>query len=562
MGASDIFTWMGKDKAPKVDIREEKIEDLTDDEKEDVYRRVVLSRWRQSATPTMEEIEHLRQVLPQVLHREHFALIEPEQIIELHEALSSGSSVSAAIRHNSLSLGWPHNDVVMSVVWMACGEGDALARFWMVDALARIVLESGGPDGPKALSVLRDHLEVIGLGRISFEEDSVRTLVRDMAIGPVPLDAKRQSPDHDKIVSAYVDGLVAMRMGPGWRESHNRALRRLGVAASVNRLPPTPVDVDPDEDFGVSFTEDYTPPPPPEPKEAARDERVPRTIQVMKGSASFGEKHLKRYAALERDMPLLECEGVATLGVDLKAEFPWLAGPVDHIARTQALRARGSAPWFNFSPVLIVGPKGIGKTRFARRLAERTRIPVSRINASGRAGAIELLGHSPAYREAHASAPVAALAEHAVANPILFVDELDKFGSSDYNGDPRHALIPMLEPETSRAFPDDFLRTDVDISQVNFIFTANRLDGLPAELLDRMDVFEVGMPGPEHFDGIVAAAIREIAEEHGLAASEMPPMQEAVVEKMRKSFASGTSIRRVKRALKSAVMSSAGYAPH
>lgn len=555
----DSLPWRRPAAPVAQDVPEDDFADeLTEAQREAVFRRIVLTRWRHSANPSLQEMEHLRQVLPSVLSRDHFVRAESAQLADLNEALRENACVAACLRRHGLALAHPANDVGMSLAWLACGEGDALARLWMLEPLAGLATTAEDAEAQGAAVALREHMAVLGLGSLSFADHDVRALVRDVAVGPVAHGARSLMQDHDAAVSAHIDGLVALRMGPGWRESHSRALRRLGTRPFPPR-PATPSNLpDPDEDFSFSTTdeEDFPLPSPPEPPAEAQ------TLRVVSPAFSASEKHLRRYAALERPLALLSPADPAGLADSLSDEFPWMARPIAHVAGSQALRARGSLPWFAFPPMLLVGPQGAGKTRFARRMAQVAGVPMARVNAAGQSGAIEILGHSPTYREAHPSAPVCAMAEHAVANPVVFIDEIDKFGSSDYNGDPRNALIPMLEAETARAFPDDFLRTEVDISQVGFIFTANSLVGLPKPLLDRLEVFVVGQPGPEHFDAIVGQVVADVAREHGLAPEEMPPLHPRALDAMRKAFARGTSIRRLKGAVAAAMRVSASHAPH
>ncbi len=537
-------------------------DDLTEEQRESVFRRVVLGRWRHAATPSLQEMEHLRQVLPAVLTSDHFPDAEPYRVADVLDALRDGG-VAACLRRSGLGLAATDDDATMSLVWLACGEGDGLARLWMVDALGRQVCDAAPDEAARALAVVREHLEMLGLTSRTFAETDVRAIVADVALGPIPHSARSMMRDHEGAVAAHLDGLAALSMGPGWREAHASALQRLGVRALPMRQEPRkeprqPLP-DPDEDFSFSEADDFPVPPPPPP---APPPPGTASVRVVPEGTPFFERHLKPYAALEHALPLLPCADADELADTLASEFPWLAEAVAHVAASQSLRRRGSRPWFAFAPMVLVGSPGAGKTRFLRRLSEIAGIPLTRVNAGGQSGAIEILGHSPTYREAHPSAPVAALAEHAVANPILQLDEVEKFGSSDWNGDPRDALIAMLEPETAQAFRDDFLRVRTDISHVNFAFTANSLGGLPKTLLDRTRVIRAGMPGPEHFDALIDGIVRDVAREHGLETTEAPPLHPRALDAMRRAFRRGTSVRRLKSAVRGALQASAGYAPH
>lgn len=175
------------------------------------------------------------------------------------------------------------------------------------------------------------------------------------------------------------------------------------------------------------------------------------------------------------------------------AESSWMPPPLEFLWQS-AIDSITDGRGFQMAPVILVGPPGCGKTHTAMRIAEVAGIASSRLEGSTMAGSFAVGGSDFQWAGAHPGEPVKRIHESGVANPIMIFDEAEKAATGGTGGDPRAALLPLLQRSTAASYRCPYLQATVDLSRVSWILCVNSLEGLPAPLLDRVTAFEIGYP--------------------------------------------------------------------
>lgn len=193
-------------------------------------------------------------------------------------------------------------------------------------------------------------------------------------------------------------------------------------------------------------------------------------------------------------------------------ELPNFHEALDDLRRQIAL-VEDSRDALEITPMLLLGPPGVGKTHFAREVAQLLGTGMGFISMSALTAGWVLSGASSQWKGARPGKVFETLVDGQYANPVMVVDEIDK-ARGEHAYDPLGALYSLLEHDTAHSFTDEFAEVPIDASQVIWVATANDERSIPEPILNRMNVYEVQMPDADAARAIARRLYQAIRAAH------------------------------------------------
>ena len=190
--------------------------------------------------------------------------------------------------------------------------------------------------------------------------------------------------------------------------------------------------------------------------------------------------------------------------INLQKIYPNMGEVIDYLVQNFEAAELRKNKEVSFRPIVLVGGPGCGKTSFVTDLGLiLLGYNAIKFDLGNDIANFTITGSDPEYNQAKHGLIIEAMFkndEHGpLKNPLIHFDELDKIHSKQ-NYSIETVFYSILERNTARRFFDNFIGINVDASGVNYIFTANTLENIPAPIINRLKVFQIQdyKNSPEH----------------------------------------------------------------
>ncbi|MFN4158579.1 MAG: AAA family ATPase [Gemmobacter sp.] len=219
---------------------------------------------------------------------------------------------------------------------------------------------------------------------------------------------------------------------------------------------------------------------------------------AMSGLAHLKPDEIKRLSVLKNGARLTSPGNEAwadELAAALHSEMPWM-GPATEAAWHALRRSshRGDAG-LRLPPMILNGPAGIGKSVWARRLAELCAVPACVVEVGSGSAGFRIAGLERGWSSAGPGRPLETILQTGIANPMMIVDEICKMQThTSEKGQVLQmatTMLALLEPATNKSWECPFYRVKFDMSHVSWVMTANNAERVPLPLLNRCTVIDL-----------------------------------------------------------------------
>lgn len=204
---------------------------------------------------------------------------------------------------------------------------------------------------------------------------------------------------------------------------------------------------------------------------------------------------------------------------DLKAKFPNFKEVLDFYKGQFRLKTLTGKT--RIQPILLLGEAGVGKTYFAKELAQLLNTGYTFIDMGSLTSNWVLSGNNGSWKNAKQGKILESLMKSKTINPLILMDELDKARGGDW--DPTMVLYQLLEEINAKEFIDEYIDFPFDASSIVYIACANSIQTIPEPLISRFKIFTITKPEDEQHSVVINNIYQEAIKNAKIFSQELEP---------------------------------------